>query len=113
LKIALDLAPHDSLAFNSMVGIGCAYFKAGNYLDAARWQERALIEHPSSIWVHRTLCPAYVFGGAKLQARRSLDALLDQYPELTISEVQLGMPPLPQTYRDLVIEGLQAAGLPR
>jgi hypothetical protein len=54
-----------------------------------------------------------VLGGAKLQARRSLDALRDQYPELTISEVHLGMPPLPQAYRDLVIEGLQAAGLPR
>jgi len=52
-KIALDLAPQDSLAFNSMVGVGCAHFKAGNYVEAARWQERALVEHPSAIWVHR------------------------------------------------------------
>jgi AraC-like DNA-binding protein/tetratricopeptide (TPR) repeat protein len=111
-KIALDLAPHDSLAFNSMVGIGCAHFKAGHYLDAARWQERALAEHPSAIWVHRTLCPAYVLGGAEEQGRRSLAALMDHYPQLTVSEVRRGLPPLSQSYRERLVEGLQAAGLP-
>ncbi len=111
-KIALDLAPQDSLAFNSMVGIGCAHFKAGDYVEAARWQERALSEHPSAIWVHRTLCPAYVMMGAKAEARRSLEALRSGYPDLTVSEMQLGMPPLPETYRSLVIEALSDAGLP-
>ncbi|WP_291685647.1 helix-turn-helix domain-containing protein [Bradyrhizobium sp.] len=112
LKIALDLAPHDSLAFNSLVGIGCAHFKAGNYAEAARWQERALIEHPSAIWVHRTLCPAYVLSGAKAEARRSLAALRGQYPELTLSEVQRGMPPLPESYCNLVVDALNDVGLP-
>jgi tetratricopeptide (TPR) repeat protein len=111
-KIALDLAPHDVLAFNSFVGIGCAHFKAGNYAEAARWQERALTEHPSSIWVHRTLCPAYVLGAAKPEARRSLGALLKQYPGLTLSEVQRGLPPLPQFYCNLVVEALHDVGLP-
>jgi tetratricopeptide (TPR) repeat protein len=112
LKIALDLAPHDSLAFNSLVGIGCAHFKAGNYSEAARWQERALIEHPSAIWVHRTLCPAYVLAGARLDAHRSLAALRGQYPQLTLSEVQRGMPPLPESYRNLVVDALNDVGLP-
>ncbi|MGZ3350220.1 MAG: helix-turn-helix domain-containing protein [Xanthobacteraceae bacterium] len=112
LKIALDLAPHDSLAFNSLVGIGCAHFKAGNYAEAARWQERALIEHPSAIWVHRTLCPAYVLAGAGLEARRSLAALRAQYPQLTLSEVQRGMPPLPESYCNLVVDALNDVGLP-
>jgi AraC-like DNA-binding protein/tetratricopeptide (TPR) repeat protein len=112
LKIALDLAPHDALAFNSMVGIGCAHFKAGNYAQAALWQQRALIEHPSAIWVHRTLCPAYVLAGAAPEARRSLGALRKHYPELTVSEVQRGMPPLPQSYRNLVVDALRDVGLP-
>lgn len=111
-KIALDLAPQDPLAFNNMVGIGCAYFTAGNYVEAARWQQRGLMEHPSAIWVHRTLCPAYVLGGAKPEARRSLQALRQQYPGLTVSEVQRGMPPLPETYCNLVVEALHEAGLP-
>jgi tetratricopeptide (TPR) repeat protein len=110
-KIALDLAPHDSLAFNSMVGIGCAHFHAGRYLEATQWQERALLAHPSAVWVHRTLCPAYVFGGVGAEARRSLAALRHHYPDLTVSEVQLGLPPLPQNYSNLIVEGLHVAGL--
>jgi AraC-like DNA-binding protein/tetratricopeptide (TPR) repeat protein len=111
-KIALDLAPHDPLAFNSLVGIGCAHFNAGNYAEAAKWQEQALIEHPSAIWVHRTLCPAYALGGAKSEARRSLGALREHYPELTVSEVQQGMPPLPPSHCNLVVNALHEVGLP-
>ena len=111
-KIALDLAPHDPLAFNSMVGIGCALFTAGQYAEGARWQERALAEHPSASWVHRTLCPAYVLAGQGRQARRSLGALRQHYPDLTVSEVQRGMPPLPPSQCDLVVGALQEAGLP-
>ena len=111
-KIALDLAPHDPLAFNSMVGIGCAHFNAGQYAEAANWQERALIEHPTASWVHRTLCPAHVLAGQGPQARRSLGALRQHYPDLTVSEVQRGMPPLPPSQCDLVVGALQEAGLP-
>jgi len=111
-KIALDLAPHDPLAFNSMVGIGCALFTAGQYAEGARWQERALAEHPSAGWVHRTLCPAHVLAGQAREARRSLDALRQRYPDLTVSEVQRGMPPLPPSQCDLVVGALQEAGLP-
>jgi AraC-like DNA-binding protein/Flp pilus assembly protein TadD len=112
LKIALDLAPHDPLAFNSMVGIGCANFHAGRYSEAVRWQKRALSEHPSAAWVHRTLCSAYALSGAAPEARRSLAALRKVYPELTVSAVQSGMPPLPQTYRGLVADALHSVGLP-
>jgi AraC-like DNA-binding protein/tetratricopeptide (TPR) repeat protein len=111
-KIALDLAPQDPLAFNNMVGIGCAYFTAGNYAEAARWQQRGLMEHPSATWVHRTLCPAYVLGGARPEARRSLQALRQHYPGLTVPEVQRGMPPLPEAYCNLVVEALHDVGLP-
>jgi tetratricopeptide (TPR) repeat protein len=111
-KIALDLAPHDPLAFNSMVGIGCALFTAGQYAEGARWQEQALAEHPSASWVHRTLCPAYVLAGQAPQARRSLGALRQHYPDLTVPEVQRGMPPLPPSQCDLVVGALREAGLP-
>ncbi|MBR1273895.1 helix-turn-helix domain-containing protein [Bradyrhizobium sp. AUGA SZCCT0283] len=111
-KIALDLAPHDPLAFNSMVGIGCALFTAGQYAEGAHWQERALAEHPSASWVHRTLCPAYVLAGQGPLASRSLGALRQRYPDLTVSEVERGMPPLPPSQCDLVVGALQEAGLP-
>ncbi|MDP2333558.1 MAG: helix-turn-helix domain-containing protein [Reyranella sp.] len=112
LKIALDLAPNDSLAFNSMVGIGCAHFESGRYAEAAWWQQRALAEHPTATWIHRTMCPAYVLIGAESEARRSVMALREDYPELTISDVQRGLPPLPQSYRDRVVDALHSVGLP-
>jgi AraC-like DNA-binding protein/TolB-like protein len=112
-KIALELAPHDTLAFNNFVGIGCAHFHAGRYLESARWQERALLEHPSSVWVHRTLSPAYVLGGAMTEARRSLAVLREEFPGLTIASVSQCMPPLPSSYRDRLIDALQTVGLPR
>jgi tetratricopeptide (TPR) repeat protein len=111
-KIALDLAPQDSFAFNNLVGVGCAHFQAGRYLEAARWQERALVEHPSAIWVHRTLCPAYMLAGAESEAHRSFVALREQYPDLTVSEVQQGMPPVTQVFLDRVVDGLHTIGLP-
>jgi AraC-like DNA-binding protein/Tfp pilus assembly protein PilF len=111
-RIALELAPDDSLAFNSMVGLGCAYFEIGRYVDAADWQQRALIAHPSSTWIHRTMCPAYMLAGAHSEARRSVAALRTHYPDLTISGVQQGMPPLPQSYCNLVFDTLHSAGLP-
>jgi AraC-like DNA-binding protein/tetratricopeptide (TPR) repeat protein len=111
-KIALDLAPNDCLAFNSMVGIGCAHFEAGRYLEAADWQQRALEEHPSATWIHRTMCPAYVLGGAESEAHRSVTALREVYPELTVSEVQQGLPPMTQLYCDRMFNALHSVGLP-
>jgi AraC-like DNA-binding protein/tetratricopeptide (TPR) repeat protein len=111
-KIALDLAPHDVLAFNSQVGIGCAHFHAGAYAEAAIWQEAALRQHPSAFWVHRTMCAAYVHAGEKPKARQSLGMLRVRYPELTVSQLKLGMPPLPSQQRDLVVGALSEAGLP-
>lgn len=111
-NIALDLAPHDALAFNSQVGIGCAHFLAGNYAEAARWQERGLSQRPSAFWVHRTMCAAYLHAGVRPLARRSLGMFRVRYPELTVSQLKLGMPPLPPGPRDLVVEALSEAGLP-
>jgi tetratricopeptide (TPR) repeat protein len=112
LTIALELAPDDPLAFNSMVGIGCAHLNAGRYTEAARWKTRALAAHPSSAWIHRTLCPAHVLAGAKDEAGRSIGALRASYPELTLAKAAEGLPPLPQASCERVIAALQEAGLP-
>lgn len=111
-KIALDLAPHDTLAFNSHVGIGCAKFLAGDYAEAARWQEQGLSRRPSALWVHRTMCPAYVHAGAMAEARRSVGLMRAGYPDLTVSQLRLGMPPLPSTYCESIVGALSEAGLP-
>lgn len=109
--IALDLAPHDPVAFNSYAGLGCANFHVGRYDESARWQERAVAARPSAAWLHRTLCPAYVLGGQKQLGRLSLDALRPRYPDITATSVAKAMP-FPRNFLDRLADGLEAAGLP-
>ncbi|HKU05280.1 MAG TPA: helix-turn-helix domain-containing protein [Bradyrhizobium sp.] len=111
--IALELAPSDALAFNNIYGIGVAHFNAGRFREAAQWQQRALVQHPSLAWMHRTLCPTYMFAGAKEEAGESIRRLKEGYPELTLTKVTDGLPPLPKTTRERLVEALQDVGLPR
>jgi AraC-like DNA-binding protein len=110
LHIALDLCPDDPLAFNSMIGIGAAHFQAGRYAEAVRWYERAIGEHHSAVWANYCLCPAYVLCSRRPEALRSLAALLQLYPELTISRVTAGIP-FGQTFRNRVANGLESVGM--
>jgi hypothetical protein len=57
--------------------------------------------------------PPYVLGGFKSDACRSLEALRRHYPDLTVSRLPQGLPPLPPAYCNLVMESLQSIGLPR
>lgn len=110
--IALELAPTDALAFNHLYGIGVAHFNAGRFREAAQWQERALAEHPSLAWMHRTLCPAYMHAGARDEAAESARRLRAGYPELTLTKVMDGLPPLPQLTLDRMVGALHDIGLP-
>ena len=58
------------------------------------------------------MCPAYVLAGDEFEARRSVTALREHYPELTVSEVEQGLPPLPRSYCDRVFNALHSVGLP-
>jgi adenylate cyclase len=110
--IALELAPADALAFNNLYGIGVAHFNAGRFREAAQWHERALAEHPSLAWIHRTLAPAYMFAGERHKASDSLHRLKEGYPELTLAKVMDGLPPLPKASRERLVGALHDMGLP-
>ena len=111
LLIALDLAPDDPLAFNTTIGVGCAHFQSGRFVEAARWFERGVAEHPA-VWAHQLLCPAsYALCGDKQKAHRSLANLQRLYPELTISRVRAALSVLPQAFLDSLANGLETAGL--
>jgi hypothetical protein len=53
-----------------------------------------LLEHRSSIWIHRTFCPAHMLRGERGEAERILVALRECYPNLTLGKVQQNLPPL-------------------
>ena len=111
LSIALSLAPNDPLRFNAFIGAGSAHFEAGNFSQAVKWFERAVLEHPNSAWQHELLCPAYFYSGRKPEAHRSLAMLCDEYPDLTIERVVNGMSFFTQHFRDGIANALDAVGL--
>jgi AraC-like DNA-binding protein/TolB-like protein len=109
-QISRALAPADRMGFLSSVGIAAGHFGAGRYDEAACWFERGLAENPAAAWINHALTPAYVLGGRKEQARRSLAELRRAFPGLMIAQVRSGLP-YPSSYLDRVAEGLEGAGM--
>jgi tetratricopeptide (TPR) repeat protein len=111
LLISLDLARDDPLAFMPLIGVGCAHFQTGRYAEAARWMGRGIAEHPSAVWAHQMLCPAYAIAGHKEKAAHSLAELRRLYPDLTISQVTAAFSHYPRSLLDGMANGLETAGL--
>ncbi len=109
-SISLDLAPHDPMAFNNYLGLGCSYLHIGRYSEAARWMARAIANHPPAVWAHRILCPIYLLGGNRPEAERSLKAIKRLYPGATASQCAAAAP-LPRSDQDRVADGLESMGL--
>ena len=77
-----------------------------------QWQARALLEPPSSTWIHATLCAAFALGGQKSEAGHSLHVLRREYPDLTLATAMAAYPPVPAAYRERAQEALHGLGLP-
>jgi Tfp pilus assembly protein PilF len=108
--ISLQLAPHDSMAFNNFAGIGCVYLHLNRYSEAARWTARAIAEHPPAAWAHRVLCPMYALGGRKAEAQSSLAVVQRLYPGRSAAQCAAAMP-LPRSDQDRIADGLETVGL--
>jgi AraC-like DNA-binding protein/tetratricopeptide (TPR) repeat protein len=110
-QIARALEPSDPLSFLCSVGIAAAHFSAARYEESTCWFERALAENPAAVWINHNLTPAYVLGGRKEHAQRSLTELTRAFPGLTIAQVRSGLP-FRSRYLDRVADGLESLGMP-
>lgn len=108
---SLRLSPFDPMAFNCDMGIGAAHFIAGRYEESIKWQEKALLSHPSAAWIHRNLAPAYALAGHIGKAAESVRELLRDYPGLRICDVTSALV-FSKEVLDRIAEGLRQAGLP-
>ena len=73
-KIALDLAPARLPRLQQPWSGSAARISRPATMPTPRAGRSAgCREHPSSTWVHRTLCPAYLLGGAKPEAQPQPD----------------------------------------
>ena len=94
-----------------LTGLGCAYFDAGHYDEAARWKRMALRVDPGTAWINRSLSVSYARSGDRLAALESIEALRRYSPDITIGQIVASLP-FTQDYLDRVAEGLDDLGLP-
>jgi DNA-binding SARP family transcriptional activator len=90
-RAAMQLAPHDSTIFNSMIGLGVAHFIKGEHGPAIDWMEKGLAINPLAIWVYRNLVPAYVAAGRRADARSGVLALIGENRALSVAAVRDAM----------------------
>ncbi len=109
---SIRLSPFDPMNFNACIGIGFAHFVAERYADAALWYERGLIECPGVTWIYRHLVATYALLGRDADAQAELRKLLNDYPDMTLSEVLSALVVFPQRVLDRTAEGLKLAGMP-
>ena len=88
---ALRLSPLDPMNFNNYVGLASAFQVAGDDNAAAEMFLRALDERPNALWIHRNLAPALLGAGRTDEARRSRDALMKAYPDMTVKRFKDAM----------------------
>jgi adenylate cyclase len=95
---------------NRLTGLGCAYFDAGRYEEAARWKRMALRDDPGTAWINRSLSVSYARLGDRLAALESIEALRRYSPDLTINKIVASLP-FTQDFLNRVAEGLDDLGL--
>jgi tetratricopeptide (TPR) repeat protein len=110
--IASRLARLDPASFNTLTGLGVAYFIQGDHAQAIRRMEQALALNPQAIWIYRNLVPAYVAAGERQKAEDGIGALVTGYPGLTVAAVCDAMVFSPSV-QARIAEGLHCAGLAR
>jgi adenylate cyclase len=109
---AIRLAPLDPAIFNSMVGLGVAYFIKGQFKPAVYWMEKGLALNPRAVWTYRNLVPAYIATGDQAGGERGISCLLNEYPSFNIAAACSAMVFSRPTMARLE-DGLSRAGLSR
>jgi adenylate cyclase len=108
---AMRLSPLDPLNFNNLVGLASARQVAGDDAGAAQLFQRALLERPNALWIHRNLTAALIGLGRLDEARASLDKLDVAYPGFSISRFREAMVFTPRAL-DRMAEQLRTLGVP-
>ena len=93
-----------------LIGLGCAYFDAGRYEEAARLKRAALRGDPNTAWINRTLSVSYVRLGDRLAALDSIEALRRYSPDMTIGKIVSALP-FTQDFLDRVAVALDDLGV--
>jgi adenylate cyclase len=110
---AMRLSPLDPLGYVCITGLGLAHLIAGEYNDAMRWVDKALLERPRLVPAVRAKVAICGYLGCSDEAARWLGRLLELLPGETIASFNdFGATFLSPKVITILAEGLRKAGLP-
>lgn len=107
---AMRLSPFDPMRHNSYVGMGLASFVGEAYGDALTWIDRALVDNPEIIWVHRLLAASAALAGDADRARRSVRIVEGYAPGITVEDIVRAIPHQDPGVRERYRRALGLAG---
>ncbi|MFN4089435.1 MAG: winged helix-turn-helix domain-containing tetratricopeptide repeat protein [Alphaproteobacteria bacterium] len=110
---ALRLSPFDPMRHNVYVGMGLAAFVGERYDDALQWIDKALLENPRILWVHRLLAACAAMAGDGPRARRSVAFVEGYAPGITVEDIVRAIPHQDPRVRERYREALASAGFAR
>ncbi len=108
---AMRLSPLDPMNFNNLVGIASAHQISGDFDAASDLFQRALMERPNALWIHRNLAPVLLAAGRDKEAEASRDAMFAAYPDLTITRYKEAMVFSPKALEDIAVY-MRKLGIP-
>ena len=108
---AIRLSPLDPANFNNLVGLASAHQVAGDDAAAADLFDRALLERPNALWIHRNNAAALLGAGRVQEARASLARVREAYPGFSIRRFREAMVFSPRAL-DRIADQLRQLGVP-
>ena len=114
LELAIKLSPYDEYAGRFMAAIAEAHLFLGEHDKAAEWGSRALRQPRSGHTSRRqaVYAAALAHGGLTAEARKVVQDLVREWPDLTIGLLCQSVPSTAPDYLSCYAEGLRKAGLP-
>ena len=114
LELAIKLSPYDEYAGRFMAAIAEAHLFLGEHDKAAEWGSRALRQPRSGHTSRRQAVYAAALAhlGRTEEARKVVQDLVREWPDLTIGLLCQSVPSTAPDYLSCYAEGLRKAGLP-
>jgi adenylate cyclase len=109
---ALRLSPLDPMNFNCFIGLGAVHMAGEKYGEAIKYIQRGLRENPDALWAYRILAICYAHQGHKEEAKKCVDILQQEYPDLNVDTIMGAVPLQDTAVQQRYRQGLILAGVP-
>lgn len=111
LEKAARLSPRDPNYYAFLLVSAWAYLLQNRYDDALEWTRRAVAQPNSGVWGKATMAIALAHLDRLEEARKALEALTEEKPDMALSFIEETLPFRREIDRKVFEDGLRRAGL--